>query len=67
MKRIPIIEVPLNVYEDLVEQKATEGARRNIAMAHIIRQRDLRPRLEEALALIEELQERVWQLEEGIS
>ncbi len=37
MRIEPIIEVPLNVHLDLVEQAVTEGARRNVAMSHIIR------------------------------
>lgn len=37
MKKEPIVEVPLNVYLDLVEQQVTEGARRNVAMSHITR------------------------------
>jgi hypothetical protein len=60
MKRIPIIEVPLNVYEHLVETAAIEGARRNIAMAHIIRQGDARAARDAAQDQLDVLLDFLW-------
>jgi hypothetical protein len=47
------IAVPVIVHEHLVEDSATEGARRNIAMSHILRTRRNDKRLEERVEAAE--------------
>jgi hypothetical protein len=46
--------------EDLVELALTEGARRNIAMAHIIKERKLRATLADDKARFTELLDWLW-------
>lgn len=52
--------VPVNVVEDLVEQALTEGARRNVAMAHIIRQQDARRQRDAAVYQLDVLLDWLW-------